>query len=277
MRITLQQVPHPVRLLVTIALLVALLGSIRWLHESFPAYTDAVSNISANDITLNECIPHLGRYANAFACNSGLPRTKWDAPALTTPARFVHHPVQEASLSDQTVPEIFLDPNPYVAFLPADVKPNYALWETRLQQHAKQRIEYLTTMRPEVLMPDADFFEQESNNTLAAGNLITDFGTGAGKESAIDIIGALSQNDNVDYFRVELTAGDIIGVNLTGGAKELALYDSAGQLLVRSAKDASIVLPLTSPLPGGGQASLYYVINQSGTYVLGVTQRSDGQ
>ena len=167
-------------------------------------------------------------------------------------------------------------PNPYLAFLPDDVVPNFALWDARLQVRARQRIAQLAETQPDALVAGADFTEQEPNNTRATGNTIASFGTGAEKQSAVDILGELPPNDTVDFFRIELTAGDIVGANLTGGARQLALYDAAESLLIRSTKDATGVLPMASPLPGGGRAALYYVINQTGPYVLGVALPGNG-
>ena len=91
---------------------------------------------------------------------------------------------------------------------------------------------------------------------------------------------------DVDFFQVPLQAGDVVGATVFGTttfgaagfgtvdfgpARFLSLARADGELLVGSrGPDLSFIYPPTSPLPGGGEASIAYVIEESGTYAVGV-------
>ncbi len=118
--------------------------------------------------------------------------------------------------------------------------------------------------------------EIEPNNSSAQAQLL-DISTLPGRMRGIDVLGTGVLD--VDYFAVELRAGDIIGMNLlpegAGGAVAgtLDLYTSGNQTLVTSGLlDVNgIGSPAESPLPKGGIVSSAYVIGQAGTYYLSVT------
>lgn len=100
-------------------------------------------------------------------------------------------------------------------------------------------------------------------------------GFDAGEESSIDIAGTLppdgQQPDVVDFYEVQLNAGDILGVNVAGSAGHLVLRDANGSELIGSSTDVKVELQVISLLPGGGNASLARVIDTAGTYYVGVS------
>lgn len=76
-----------------------------------------------------------------------------------------------------------------------------------------------------------------------------------------------------DTFRLDLRSGDVIGANLLGGALGLTLTDPSGLPRVTSVgRDLSAIYPADSPLPGGGQAALAYVVDRAGPWTLTVAR-----
>lgn len=78
----------------------------------------------------------------------------------------------------------------------------------------------------------------------------------------------LSQTGDVDFFRVELAAGDILGANVDGAVTTLSLQDAGGIELIGSSQDVTYIHPASSPLPGGGNAALSWVVDTPGTYYV---------
>ncbi len=80
---------------------------------------------------------------------------------------------------------------------------------------------------------------------------------------------------DVDYYAFRLGKGDIIGANVFG-AERLELYSvTREQLLIGSSQDLTFIHPASSPLPGGGNAALSYVIDETGWFLLGVQTSGD--
>lgn len=77
---------------------------------------------------------------------------------------------------------------------------------------------------------------------------------------------------DVDFFAVELEPGDIFGANVGGGGQHLTFYSPGGTELIGSDQDITGIHPAASPLPGGGNAALSYVIDTAGTYAVAVDQ-----
>lgn len=78
----------------------------------------------------------------------------------------------------------------------------------------------------------------------------------------------LSLYSDVDVFAVDLRAGDVVGAVLSQCAARLTLRHPSGDTLVSSRLDLSANYPPTSPLPGGGDAVLAYVIDADGRYTF---------
>ena len=95
-------------------------------------------------------------------------------------------------------------------------------------------------------------------------------GTSASSEGLYDLTIGLNTTD-IDYYAVELEAGDILGVNVYGAGQTLSLYSPTGLLMFESSRFLSDLYPADSPLPGDGNAAASIVAPVSGTYLVSVT------
>ncbi|MDX6322335.1 MAG: hypothetical protein QOF52_2193 [Propionibacteriaceae bacterium] len=79
---------------------------------------------------------------------------------------------------------------------------------------------------------------------------------------------------DLDYFAMDLKQGDVVGATVTGTANKLTMYRIDGtQMVGNRGVDASALYPPQSPLPGGGNATLAYVTEESGRYAIEVDGR----
>ena len=92
-------------------------------------------------------------------------------------------------------------------------------------------------------------------------------GPGSTSEGPYELRIGVDPND-VDHFGFELEAGDILGAAISGAGTRLELYAPDGELRVGSSQDVTFIHPPTSPLPGGGNAALSYVIETAGTWTI---------
>lgn len=95
-------------------------------------------------------------------------------------------------------------------------------------------------------------------------------GAGVGAEGPYSITFGLDADD-MDYYRVDLRPGDVLGASVTGQAHELAFRDPDWHLQENSRQDQSAVYPPASPLPGGGNAVLAHVTDTAGRYTIAVS------
>lgn len=80
-----------------------------------------------------------------------------------------------------------------------------------------------------------------------------------------------------DYFTVDLEAGDILGVSLSGDASSIALVDpSLATRVSVSGLDNSFIFPASSPLPGGGNASIAFVAETTQRYGIRIAGNDPG-
>ncbi|WP_203781044.1 PPC domain-containing protein [Paractinoplanes rishiriensis] len=77
-----------------------------------------------------------------------------------------------------------------------------------------------------------------------------------------------------DFFALRLRAGDVLGASVKGSPTYLTVYDTVPQEAHGSEQDASFIYPLTSPLPGGGNAVTDYVATKTGWHYVGVSAGS---
>ncbi len=98
-------------------------------------------------------------------------------------------------------------------------------------------------------------------------------GPGIGSEGTYDLVLGLDRPapPDLDFYRFELRAGDVVGTTVLGGARRVSLFDPAGARKVASfGRDLSGLYSDASPLPGGGAATIAYVIETPGTYAVAV-------
>lgn len=100
-------------------------------------------------------------------------------------------------------------------------------------------------------------------------------GPGAATEGAYSLILGLDAFD-VDFFSLNLNAGDVFNVNGLGAIAEVSLFDPAGIELITSALDITGILPAESPFSGRGNPSLVYLISLPGTFVVRVSSLQTG-
>ncbi len=101
-----------------------------------------------------------------------------------------------------------------------------------------------------------------------------DSGPKVGSEGAYLITLGLDAGD-IDYYSLDLEAGDVLGIRLEDEARKLTLYDPSGVELIGSDVDGSYLYPFDTPLPGGGNANAAYLVNTTGRYAL-AAERGDG-
>lgn len=101
---------------------------------------------------------------------------------------------------------------------------------------------------------------------------IPNFGTGAGKNPKAQINGELTGSDSTESFQIPMRAGEVLGATVSGGAHQLSVRDPKGVLVEGSTEDRASSYPQSSPLPGGGNASVDHVAAVTGTHVLTVSK-----
>ena len=77
-----------------------------------------------------------------------------------------------------------------------------------------------------------------------------------------------ARDGDTDTYRLDLAAGDVVGVSLSVPFGRVTMTDAAGTVLMGSTQDASFIYPAASPLPGGGSALVDLVAPVAGTYYV---------
>lgn len=98
-------------------------------------------------------------------------------------------------------------------------------------------------------------------------------GTGGGvfTEGPYDLlITSGKSGGDLDYYSFDLRAGDVLGASVAGGGTRLAVYDPAGREVFGSSQDLTDYFAVDSPMPGGGNAVVDFVVPADGRYRLGV-------
>ena len=94
-------------------------------------------------------------------------------------------------------------------------------------------------------------------------------GDGFGSEGPYSVR-IVSAEDDRDYFAVKLRKGDVLAASVKGSATYLTVYDTQPREVHGSGQDFSAVYPMSSPLPGGGNAVTDYVATRAGWHYVGV-------
>jgi hypothetical protein len=79
---------------------------------------------------------------------------------------------------------------------------------------------------------------------------------------------------DTDFYAVKLKPGDVLGASVAGSATYLTVYDTTPREVHGSDQDASVVYPMASPLPAGGNAVTDYVATKAGWHYIGVAHGS---
>ncbi|SHN21035.1 hypothetical protein [Cryptosporangium aurantiacum] len=95
-------------------------------------------------------------------------------------------------------------------------------------------------------------------------------GPGVGSEGAYSITFGLDADD-VDFYRLDLRPGDVLGASVSGSAREISVRDPGHHLRITSRQDQSGIYPPTSPLPGGGNAVLAHVVDDGGPHTIAIS------
>ncbi|GAB7051657.1 PPC domain-containing protein [Catenuloplanes indicus] len=99
-------------------------------------------------------------------------------------------------------------------------------------------------------------------------------GPGAGSEGPYALLLQVAAEDR-DSFAVDLDKGDVLGLNVSGGAARLEIFDPSGTQVFGSVVDLSFIVPPSSPLPKGGNAIADHIAAVSGRHRI-VIERGAG-
>ncbi|MCA9040835.1 MAG: matrixin family metalloprotease [Planctomycetaceae bacterium] len=110
-----------------------------------------------------------------------------------------------------------------------------------------------------------------SNDTQGTAEFNGTFGTGVGDDFELDITGNLGNATDTDFYSFDLEAGDVIGVTGFDSITTIQLFDPNGTELIGSSQDFAAIYPTASPLPGGGNATIAYVVPTAGTYAIAIS------
>jgi hypothetical protein len=111
------------------------------------------------------------------------------------------------------------------------------------------------------------FVSVTSYDSLPGDPFDSGSGEGAGTEGAYSATFGLNSTD-IDYYAVNLKAGDVLSGTVSGTGTRLTYFDAAGQEVFGSSQDASGIYPIASPLAGGGNAVADHVAAKAGRYYL---------
>lgn len=93
-------------------------------------------------------------------------------------------------------------------------------------------------------------------------------GTGAEEEGPYQLAISAARSD-VDMYSLRLSAGDVLGLSVAGGAQAVQVFRPDGVAVIGGKNtDATFIYPWNSPLPGGGNTTISYVAEQPGNYTV---------
>jgi hypothetical protein len=119
-----------------------------------------------------------------------------------------------------------------------------------------------------VLPADGDYFVSVTGYpTVQEDPQDSGSGTGSRSVGPYAVTFGLDATD-VDVYAVDLRAGDVLGGSVSGAANLLSGLNPAGRQVFGSSQDASALYPISSPLPGGGNAVVDHVAARSGLHYV---------
>lgn len=111
-----------------------------------------------------------------------------------------------------------------------------------------------------------------SPNSLPNDPFDSGSGLGAGSEGDYQILITTAKADT-DIYAIDLKAGDVIGATIKGAGNRLQVFNSEGTEVIGSSQDISALYPVSSPLPGGGNAVLAYTASVEARHFIAITGR----
>jgi hypothetical protein len=102
------------------------------------------------------------------------------------------------------------------------------------------------------------------NNPFRSGS-----GSGAASQGPYRVRISMGEDD-VDFYAVQLSEGDVLGASVEGSAAEVTVWDPGSVNVHGSDQDATFILPMDSPLPGGGNAVSEHVADEDGWHYVSV-------
>lgn len=131
-------------------------------------------------------------------------------------------------------------------------------------------LEYVVPADGDYYVLVSDYYSGPPNDPFDSAS-----GAGAGTEGAYDLTIGLNVTDS-DFFTFDLTAGDVVHVNLDANSGVVAFLDPTGTVLIGSGADVTGIYPPASPLLGGGAAIASLVAPASGRFALAVFNAGPG-
>lgn len=133
------------------------------------------------------------------------------------------------------------------------------------------------TVQANIVFESETFQESGKNDFFQQADFIN-LGTGPGQLDTIDVTGSMSFTatqsvppefiTDVDTFRVDLRAGDILDIATMGSAGTFSVLDSEGQLWFGVDDNQSFGYPGDSPLQNAGLAVFAQVVPRDGSYYI---------
>jgi hypothetical protein len=121
------------------------------------------------------------------------------------------------------------------------------------------------------LPADGDYFLMVAGFiNLPADPFDSGSGDGAGSEGPYTVTLGLNATD-IDFYAVNLRAGDVLSGSVTGAGTRLQVFDPASREVFGSTQDATFIYPAASPLTGGGNAVVDHVAGSTGRHYLAVS------
>lgn len=169
----------------------------------------------------------------------------------------------------QAAAEVTSGPNPYLSWLPDESQTDHAAWRDRLDRRSAARKSIMDRSAP-VVREAEPAGTQGRNDSLTRAERVRGFGTAPGQRPVTRILGQLASTPDVDFYRVDLRAGDVFAAKLTGAGGRVTIFEADGTQRQGSAHDPSGLYPVSSPLPGGGNAIADHVAAVGGAHYLAV-------
>ncbi|MGI8816818.1 MAG: hypothetical protein ACR2G2_16455 [Pseudonocardia sp.] len=113
-------------------------------------------------------------------------------------------------------------------------------------------------------------------STDTSAKPIAGFGTGPGQNPRVRVTGTLARADSADTFAVPLRAGEVFSATVRGAGGTLEVRDPEGTLVEGSGIDRSGSYPSSSPLLGGGNATVDHVAAVTGTHTITIRPAKSG-